>query len=137
MSEVWIHWNAGEWLVTSDGLHLLEKARELALAHVRFVIDPVGLELMRERRRRTTCAWAIGQRVDPRFEVRFGGAIHRIEFLPARDDHFQVLGARVSGCRYLYATLGLDGEPRAACMTPHYGDTERRKVQQYGGRPTR
>lgn len=133
MADVWIHHATGVWYVTRDGIELIERTQEVALRHVRFVIDPVGIERARARGKKSTCAWAIGQRVD----VQFGGfglnPIHRIQFLPARDDHFQVLGARVSGCGYLYATLGLDGEPRAACAMPHYGNTERRNVQQYGG----
>lgn len=133
MSDVWIHWAKGFWYVTKDGMDVVDKVQEVALVDVRFVIDPVGLDRMRARGKRSTCAWAIGQRTDPSWDVPRQGEIQRLDFLPARDDHFYVLGGRVSGCRYLYATIGLDGVSRTACLFPEYGDTERRRVQQYGG----
>lgn len=132
MSDVWIHWATGFWYVTNDGMHVVEKVQEVALVDVRFVIDPVGLDRMRARGKRSTCAWAIGARFDPGAPVPDGGLLS-LKFFPGVDDHFFSLGGRVSGCGYLYATIGLDGQARTAIMAPVYGDTERRRVQQYGG----
>ena len=132
MSDVWIHHATGVWYVTRDGMSLIERAQEVAMRHVRFVIDPVGIERARARGKKSTCAWAVGERIDPSAPVP-GGGLLSLKFSPAIHDHFQVNGARISGCGYLYVTLGLEGEPRATIMLPEYGDTERRKVQQYGG----
>ena len=131
MSEVWIHHATGVWYVTRDGIALIERAQEVAMRRVRFVIDPVGIERARARGKKSTCAWAIGERMDPKDYVPRGG-MFSLKFGPAIHDHFEANGARISGCGYLYVTLGLEGEPRAALMHPEYGDTERRKVQQYG-----
>ncbi len=131
MSDVWIHHATGVWYVTRDGIELIERAQEVALKNVRFVIDPVGIERVRERGKKSTCAWAIGERIDPN-DPALRGEIWPLTFRPAIHDHFFVNGASISGVGYLYVTLGLEGEPRAAIMLPQYGDTERRKVQQYG-----
>lgn len=132
MSDVWIHHATGVWYVTRDGIELIERTHEVALKNVRFVIDPVGIERARSREKKSTCAWAVGERLSPQYEIVGSRDFHRVEFEPARHDHFQVNGARVSGCAYLYALLGTEGEARTGCVQPEYGDTERRKVQQYG-----
>lgn len=132
MAEVWIHHATGVWYVTRDGIELIDRAEEIAMQHVQFVIDPVGIERARTRGKKSTCAWAVGQRIDPRMfdDGRIGW--ERLHFRPAVDDHFHVNGGRISGCGYLYVALGLEGEPHATIMLPEYGDTERRQVQQYG-----
>ncbi len=130
MSEVWIHWTMGNWYMTKDGIALIGFAPEVTLKDVRFVIDPEGIERMRVRGKRSTCAWAVGERIDN--EPVPDGEILMIGFRPAFDDHFHVGGVNVSGCEYLYATLTPEGRSKAACMGPRYGETERRKVQQYG-----
>ena len=136
---VWIHWNAGLWLLTSDGLELLEKVPRVVLRDVRFVIDPVGLELSREQDKRKTHAWAIGEPIAWRSsDVNSDGLVwHPLIYWPRRGhDHFSIhppdvdetFHAWLEGADFLEA----DGET-AQVAGPRYGPTERRRVQQYGG----
>ena len=128
---VWIHWNAGLWLLTTDGLELLEKVPRVVLRDVRFVIDPVGLELTRASGKRKTHAWAIGERVDWTPNPAIAQlAWHPLAYRPrSGDDHFAIRGGGpLEGADFLEA----DGET-AQVAGPRYGPTEHRRVQQYGG----
>lgn len=144
---VWIHWNAGLWLLTSDGLELLEKVPRVVLRDVRFVIDPVGLELSRAQGKRKTHAWAIGEPIAWRSsDVNSDGLVwYPLIYWPRHGhDHFAIrdeigtgegidvvdgtFHAWLKGADFLEA----DGET-AQVAGPRYGPTEHRRVQQYGG----
>lgn len=147
-ARVYIHWVAGTWAVTADGIALLDKAPRVLLRDVAFVIDPVGIELSRARGKRKTHAWAVGERirwdseVDERDPVVFASLLwHPVTYRPREgDEHFGVLevgGAKLhtlEGAEYLDADLERDRYTGTARISgPRYGLTERRKVQQYGG----
>lgn len=142
--EVWIHWSQGAWLVTSDGLELIDKARRVVLRDVRFVIDPVGLEISRTTGKAKTHAWAVGEVVDWTPNLTLTQlAWHPLTYRPRRgDDHFGILNlesgelATLEGVKFLEAELDADDgwSPIARISEPRFGDTERRRVQQYGGR---
>jgi hypothetical protein len=136
MAEVWLHW-AGLWILTPDGLGpVLHRAERIVLQTVRFVIDPVGLELTRERGKRKTHAWAIGEQVDWTPDPALAQiAWHPLDYRPrSGDDHFTIRGGGpLEGADFLEAEL-LNGNPIARVSGPRYGKTERRRVQQYGGR---
>lgn len=139
---VYIHWVAGTWAVTADGIALLDKAPRVLLRDVAFVIDPVGLGLSRARGKRKTHAWAVGERIAEDelvlLELRLW---HPVTYRPREgDEHFGVLevgGAKLHtlrGAEYLDADLERDRFTGTARISgPRYGLTERRKVQQYGG----
>lgn len=145
--EAWLHW-AGLWILTPDGVSpVLHRAERILLQNVRFVIDPVGLELTRERGKRKTHAWAVGEHVrwdsevDERDPMVWGALEwHPLTYRPRRgDEHFGVLLADklvpISGALYLDADLGGDVATATARISgPRVGHTERRRVQQYGGR---
>lgn len=137
MREVWIHWSQGLWLVTTDGMDLIEKVPRVVLRGVRFVIDPVGLKISRETGKRKTHAWAAGEPVewtpDPTLTQL---AWHPLDYRPRRgDESFHLGGQAVFGAKYLEAFL-IDGWDATALIAgPYFGETERRQVQQYGGRP--
>lgn len=150
---VWLHW-AGLWILTPDGLSpVLHRAERILLREVRFVIDPVGLELTRERGKRKTHAWAVGEHVrwDSELDEREPMVWGRLRwqsliYRPRRgDDHFQIEddGPRdQDGTRRRWWLEGADyldadhegGVGVARIAGPRFGDTERRRVQQYGGR---
>ena len=144
---VWLHW-AGLWILTPDGLSpVLHRAERILLREVRFVIDPVGLELTRERGKRKTHAWAVGEHVrwdsevDEREPMVWGALEWQpLTYRPRRgDEHFGVLVADelnpITGADYLDADLGRDPATATARISgPQWGETERRRVQQYGGR---
>lgn len=150
MAEVWIHWSQGQWLVTSDGMDLIEKSARVILRDVRFVIDPLGLQLSRARGRRKTHAWAVGERIrwDSEVDEREPMVFGRLEwfllrYLPRHgDDHFSVESdAAPTGIYTLqgadYLDADLDANDRwssvARIAGPRFGETERLRVQQYGG----
>lgn len=144
MSETWIHWSQGAWLVTSDGITLIDKAPRVVLRDVRFVIDPVGLEISRATRKAKTHAWAIGEAVDWTPDLTITQiAWHPLTYRPRHgDDHFGILSvggdelATLEGAKFLEAELDADDgwSPIARISGPLFGETERRRVQQYGGR---
>ena len=135
MSDVWLHW-AGLWILTPDGLGpVLAREKRIVLRDVRFVIDPLGFSISRQTGKRKTHAWAVGEQVDwtPNPEIA-QVAWHPIAYRPrSGDDHFTIRGGgALEGAQYLVADH--EGtEPIASVSGPHYGDTERRRVQQYGG----
>lgn len=144
---VWIHWSQGFWLVTRDGMDLIEKAPRVLLRDVRLVIDPLGLEISRETGKRKTHAWAVGHRVlwgsgiDERDPLVWAALEWQpLVYRPRRgDDHFGVLAAdelvAISGADYLDADLERDRWSGTARIAgPRFGETDRRRVQQYGGR---
>ena len=151
MSEVWIHWSQGLWLVTTDGMDLIEKTPRVLLRDVHLVIDPLGLEISRETGKRKTHAWAVGHRVlwgsgiDERDPMVWAALEWQpLVYRPRRgDDHFGIPAGNeswdvvtISGALYLDADLERDCWTGAARIAgPRFGETERRHVQQYGGRP--
>ena len=132
MADVWIHWAGGKWCVTHDAINLIEKVDEIALREVRFVVDPLGLQLARQRGKRKSHAWAVGEHVA---RPMLYGPMMPLEYHPRLSDQFTVGGEPVTGAAYLLATLlppdnwlGI-----AAVSDPRFGPTEQRRVQQYGG----
>lgn len=134
MSEVWIHWAGGLWMLTSDGINLVDKAPRVLLRDVRFVIDPVGVEIARNRKKRKTHAWAVGTRADLE-ELATTRVWLAVNYHPLQgDDNFHLMGASLSGADWLDAFLTVDQFGAANIVGPRYGETEHRRVQQYGGR---
>ena len=140
---VYLHW-ARLWILTPDGLSpVLARVERVVLRDVRFVIDPVGLAISRNTGKRKTHAWAIGERVDwtPNPELA-QLAWHPLVYRPRRgDDHFGIPEGHeswevvpISGADYLEAGHERDGSPVARIAGLRFGPTERRRVQQYGGR---
>ena len=135
MTEVWLHHLRGDgiafWYVTRDGLSGPRRVREMAVRDVRFVIDPVGQERARRRRRPTTHAWAIGT---PFMASGQPEGVVRVRYQWWRSDHFTMEDRPVRGCWQLFVGCEEDGTALAYGAGPIFGDTERRNVQQYGGR---
>lgn len=142
---VFVHWAPGGlWIVTRDAMELVERVPRVILKDVRFVIDPVGIELSRKSGKRKTHAWAVGERirwdsdVDERDPLVFGELVwHLLTYRPRRgDDHFGVLEdgelTALAGADYMDADLEAD-HCVARIAGPQWGATERRYVQQYGG----
>lgn len=134
---VYLHW-ARLWILTPDGLSpVLAREERVVLRDVRFVIDPVGLAISRNTGKRKTHAWAIGtpiawEAADVNAE---GLAWLELAYRPrSGDDHFTVRGAGpLEGADYLDADHDR-GQAVARIAGPRFGETERRQVQQYGGR---
>ena len=134
---VWIHWVQGAWVVTPDGMSpVIESTERIVLRDVTFVIDPIGIGISRRTGKAKTHAWAIGERVEWTPDPSLTQIVwHPLAYRPrSGDDHFTIRGGGpLEGVQYLEATLNANGKPIARVSGPRYGETERRRVQQYGG----
>lgn len=130
MADVWIHWAQGKWLVTDDGMNLIDKVDTVTLRDVSFVVDPVGWQISKRRGVRKSHAWAVGQRCDP--SVVYGEP-EPLGYHPTESNQFKVDGVPVAGAAFMVAMLLDKWYPVAAVKGPRYGATEQRRVQQYGG----
>ena len=135
---VWIHWNAGAWLLTSDGMNRLDAVPRIVLRDVRFVIDPVGLALTWASGKRKTHAWAVGEAVCWKADDLNAEGLVWLElaYKPRHGhENFAIRGGgSLEGADFLDADLEIDCYTATARIAgPRYGSTEHRRVQQYGG----